>query len=82
MLTIQSVTNPVYGNADGTAIMCEVKFEEFNEVHPFAATAWDKEPHGIEIYNDLKAGKYGAIGAYVPPPESVTQPQTTGTKTA
>lgn len=84
MLTIQSVTNPIYSNADGTAILCEVKFEEFNEIHPYLATAWDTEPHGIEIYNNLKSGKYGEVGAYVPPPQGspVSQPITTGTKTA
>ena len=81
MLTIESVTNPVYGNAEETHINCQVKFAEFNEPHPFGANAWDTEPHGIQIYNDLKAGKYGAIGAYVPPPTPV-QPKTTGTVTA
>jgi hypothetical protein len=82
-LIIQSVTNPIFANLDGTAIMCEVKFEEFNEVHPFLATAWDTELHGIEIYNNLKAGKYGEINAFVQPPEGLptAQPITTGTKT-
>ena len=84
MLTIINVTNPVYGNAEGTHIDCQVQFEEFpNEVLPFGANAWDTEPHGIEIYNDLKAGKYGAIAPYVSPSTpAATQPQTTGTKPA
>ena len=82
MLTLVSITNPVYGNADGTHIDCQATFEEFpNEFLPFGANAWDTEPHGIQIYNDLKAGKYGEIAPYVAPPESV-QPATTGTKTA
>ena len=81
MLTVESITNPVYGNAEETSIICQVKFAEFDEVHPFGATAWDTEPHGIEIYNNLKAGNYGAIGAYVAPPTPV-QPSTKGTTTA
>ena len=68
MLTIESVTNPIYTNEEKTCIFCEVKFAEFTEPHPFSATAWDHEPHGIEIYNNLKSGQYGEIGAYVPPP--------------
>jgi hypothetical protein len=81
MLTIESVTNPIYGNAEETCIICEIKFAEFNEIMPFGATAWDTESHGIEIYNNLKAGKYGVIGDYVPP-TTPEQPQTTGTQTA
>lgn len=81
MLTVESITNPIYGNAEETSIICQVKFEEFGEVHPFGANAWDTEPHGIEIYNNLKAGNYGTIAPYVPPPEPV-QPQTTGIPTA
>jgi len=82
MLTITSLINPVYGNAEGTHIECLVTFEEFpNEVMPFGSNAWDTEPHGIEIYNDLKAGKYGEIAPYVAPPTPV-QPTTTGTQTA
>jgi len=83
MLTVESVTNPVYQNAEETCIVCEVKFAEFNEIHPFAATAWDTELHGIEIYNNLKAGKYGSIQPYTPSVAPATeQPKTTGTTTA
>ena len=81
MFTVQSITNPVYANAEGTMITCDVKFEEFNEVHPFGANKDDIEEHGRIIYADLVAGKYGAIGEYVAPPQP-TQPKTTGTQTA
>jgi hypothetical protein len=83
--TIQSVTNPVYTNEDGTGIDCQVKWAEFNEVHPFHATNWDPEPHGVALWEALKAGTYGPIGAYVPPPVKANtangQPVTTGTQT-
>jgi hypothetical protein len=63
--TVQSITNPVYMNAEGTGIDVQVKFAELNESILFYATAWDPEPHGQQIFNDLKAGKYGAIAPYV-----------------
>jgi len=82
MFTIQSVTNPVYGNAEETHIECMVTFVEFpNQIMPFGANEWDPEPHGQQIYTDLKAGKYGPIGAYVAPPPPA-QPKSTGTQQA
>jgi len=84
MLTVINITNPVYGNAEGTHIDCQATFAEFpNEALPFGANAWDTEPHGLEIYNDLKAGKYGPIAPYVEPSTPAPkQPTTTGTQTA
>ena len=84
MVTVESVENPVYTNETGTQITANIKFEEFNEVLPFTADVNDTEAHGRQIYADLVAGKYGAIGEYVPPPtaETAIQPTTTGTQTA
>jgi hypothetical protein len=84
MLTVETVTDLVYSNAEGTGINCQVKFEEFNQVLPFHATAWDDEPHGVQLYNDLKAGKYGPIAPYVAPvlTPANNQPVTTGTQAA
>jgi len=65
--TVESVTNLYYRTADKSLINCMVKFAEFNEVHPFTASANDPEDHGVNIYNDIVAGKYGPIGDYVPP---------------
>jgi len=82
MFTIINITNPVYGNAEGTHIDCQVQFEEFpNEILPFGANEHDPELHGQEIFNDLKAGKYGEIAPYVAP-VTQEQPNTTGTTTA
>jgi hypothetical protein len=82
MLTVINITNPIYGNAEGTHINCQIQFEEFpNEILPFGANEQDPEPHGKEIYKDLKSGKYGEIAPYVPPVIQ-KQPNTTGTTTA
>jgi hypothetical protein len=61
------VTNPVYGDAEDKTINCMVTFVGFPDPLPFTAVEDDPEPHGVEIYSDLVAGKYGAIGAYVAP---------------
>jgi hypothetical protein len=84
MFAIESITNPVYGNAEGTHINCQIKFAELNEVHNFGANEWDTESHGQQIYADLKAGKYGPIQPYLQlkvAPQS-EQPTTTGTQAA
>ena len=86
MLTIISITNPIYSSADNTSIDCEIKFEEFaNQILPFTALKNDVEPHGQQIYADLVAGKYGPIGAYVPPTVKANtangQPVSSGTQT-
>jgi hypothetical protein len=80
MLTIESATNPIYGNAEGTNITLQVKFAEFNEVLPFAATSYDSMSYGVELYNRAKAGEFGPVGAYVAPPE-IVQPTTEGAQT-
>jgi hypothetical protein len=82
MLTIQSATNPVYSNAEGTSIDLQVKFAEFNEVLPFNATSNDTMPYGVELYNRALAGEFGAIAAYVPVPiPTQPQPTTVGAQT-
>jgi hypothetical protein len=73
MYTVESITNIVYRTEDKQLINCKVKFAEFNEIMPFTANATDPEDHGVSIYNDIVAGKYGPIGDYVPPPEPSTE---------
>jgi hypothetical protein len=80
MVTIESATDPVYANAEGTCITLQVKFEEFAEVMPFGATPFDPMPYGVELYNRALAGEFGPIAPYVPPPEPV-QPTTQGAQT-
>jgi hypothetical protein len=79
MLTIQYAKNPTYSSEDGQVINLTVKFEEFAEEMGFGATPFDPMPYGVELYNNAKAGLYGTIAPYVPPP--VEQPSTSGTQT-
>ena len=79
--TLTSVSNPVWSNAEHTAIDCKITTSQFgDEVLPFTASQTDVEPHGRAIFADLVAGKYGAIAEYVAPPEPV-QPVTEGAQT-
>lgn len=80
MLTIQSATNPVYANADGTMIFLQVKFAEFDEIMPFGAAPHDPMPYGVELFARALNGEFGPIAPYVAPPEPV-QPVTQGTQT-
>lgn len=68
MITIQSAHTPVYTNAEGTGIDLQVKFAEFPNELPFHATPDDVMEYGVELYNRAKAGEFGAVAAYVPPP--------------
>lgn len=67
-LTVKSCTNPIWADEAKTEITCTVQFNELPSPLPFNAMASDPEPHGKKLFADLVAGKYGPIGAYVPPP--------------
>jgi hypothetical protein len=81
MFTLEYAKDPVYSSADGQGIYLTVKFAEFNEELPFNATSWDCEPHGVDLHNRAKAGEFGEVAPYVPPPE-MPQPQATGVQNA
>jgi hypothetical protein len=66
IIIIESVTNPVYCNQQGTIIKCTVKFQHLPEPVEFAATSYDSEPYGVELHNSLIAGEFGPIAPYVP----------------
>lgn len=63
-MEITSVELPKYSKADNSSIDCMITFGN-GKTYPFTATSVDNEPHGIELWNDLNAGKYGAISPYV-----------------
>jgi hypothetical protein len=65
--TVDSVTSPKYANESGDTIECLVKFSYLPEPIWFGATSYDVEPHGVQIYQDCVAGKYGLVAAYEPP---------------
>jgi hypothetical protein len=80
MFTLQYAKNPVWNDDSGQAILLTVKWEEFNEEHPFSACSYDSMPHGVDLYNRAKAGEFGEIAPYVPPQPAPDQP-TTGAQT-
>lgn len=59
------VTNPQYADTSGRIINCWVKFNDFANPLPFTASPEDCETHAQQIYQELKSGKYGPIGAFV-----------------
>lgn len=77
MFTLEYAKNPQYNSEDQQQIFLEVKFEEFNEELPFNATSFDTEEHGRDLYRRAKAGEFGEVKAYVPPPPR-EQPKTSG----
>ena len=81
MFTLKYAKDPIWNSDDGQQILLTVRFEEINEDLPFNATSFDSEPHGVDLYNRAKAGEFGVIAPYVAP-ETLTQPNTTGTQSA
>lgn len=65
--TLTSLSNPVWADAEHTMIDCVITTSQFgDEQLPFTASPTDVEAHGRAIFADIVAGKYGAIGEYVP----------------
>jgi hypothetical protein len=78
---LTSLKNPVWINAEQTAIDCRITTSQFGtEELPFTANKNDVEPHGRAIFNDIVALKYGPISAYVAPPKP-EQPAVAGAQT-
>lgn len=71
--TIVSATDPVFTEADRSAVRLMVLFEEFKEAGPvpFIAHRRDSENHGRELYQRAVDGEFGEIGPYVAPPKQV-----------
>lgn len=80
MFTLEYANTPVYGNLEETSILLTVKWEEFNEDMPFAATSYDTMAHGVALYNRAKAGEFGEVSPYVSQTVAEDQPSTTGSQ--
>jgi hypothetical protein len=63
-----AVYGPQWANAESTSIRCQVKFDTLPDVVPFAATNFDPEPYGRQLFSDLVNGVWGPIASYVPLP--------------
>lgn len=77
-ITVLSVANPVWANAEHTLINCEITVEQYpGEVLPFTADPNDTTEYGPRIYADCVAGAYGPVGAYVEPIATAEQNKST-----
>jgi hypothetical protein len=77
-VTIVGGENPQYADDTGDAINLVLTVSAKDGVErsiPFTASKNDPETHGREIYDLAKAGEYGAIAAYVPPPDPEPAPE-------
>ena len=85
MFTIESVTDLQWCDVEHTFFSCNVKYAEFNEIHPTGANATDSYAHIQELWAKGNAGVYGVIAEYIPPPEpemsaNTNQPNSTGSQ--
>ena len=65
-MEITNATNPVYSNADNSTITCTITTDA-GETMDYTAAAHDSADYGVQLWNDLATGKYGAIAAYIAP---------------
>jgi hypothetical protein len=76
-----NVKNPVWANAEHTAINCDVDFDDLREeLVPFTAVASGDYEHSHQIFAECVAGNYGEIAEYVEPPVPEYAPPTPPTK--
>ncbi|RMO78708.1 phage tail protein [Pseudomonas syringae group genomosp. 3] len=64
MNTVSNARNPRWADQAHTSIVLWVIFEETKDLYgevPFAASADDPEPHGVELFNRAIAGEFGEI---------------------
>lgn len=64
MNTVSSARNPRWADQAHTSIVLWVIFEETKDLYgevPFAASADDSEPHGVDLFNRAIAGEFGEI---------------------
>lgn len=72
MTTVLSARDPRWADLEHTSIQLQVMFKESKDVYgeiPFAASADDTEPHGVDLYNRALAGEFGEIQE--PSPEMI-----------
>lgn len=63
------VQGAAYASQTGEVIDCQIEIEGLGLL-PFSASKSDPEAHGRQLYEELVAGKWGAIAAFTPPDES------------
>ncbi|MBP0942081.1 phage tail protein [Pseudomonas alliivorans] len=64
MNTLLSARDPRWSDLAHTSIVLSVVFEETKDIYgeiPFAASAYDSEPHGVDLFNRAVAGEFGEV---------------------
>ena len=64
---VLSVREPVWANAQHTAIDCRLHISAYSEELPFTASPNDVEEHGREIFRKCMIGEFGEILPYITP---------------
>jgi len=67
-MILVSASNPVWANAQNTAINILAQFDTFADPMPFTASPTDPEQYGRDIYARAVADEFGVVAPYVPPP--------------
>jgi hypothetical protein len=80
-LTPTSAHSPTYNDETGNSVFLYVKFEEFEDELPFAATTYDVMDYGRQLYANAVAGMYGPVAPFVPPEPAADQPVANGVQT-
>lgn len=75
-MNIINCSNCVYSSADKSMIDCVIQISN-TEFWPYTAYINDSSQFSVSLYNDIKNGKYGTIGDYVPRP--IPEPKTANT---
>lgn len=71
-MKILSAHSPKWGNEARSFIELLVIFQGVGEL-PFAASSYDKEPHGREIWHRALSGEFGEITPYTEPEKTPEQ---------
>ena len=66
-MNYSSATNPAWANDKQNAIRLTIKFDHLPDAMSFLATSYDIEAHGVQIFNDAKAGKFGPVAPFIAP---------------
>jgi len=66
-MSYSQVKDPVWANAENTAINCSVLFDNQTAFLPFTAVPNGEPAYCAQIYTDCVDGKYGPVAPYAPP---------------
>ncbi|EHE4123920.1 DUF4376 domain-containing protein [Salmonella enterica subsp. enterica serovar Bareilly] len=68
-MKVIAVKDAVY--TETGSITCQIKDEGDEKFGPYHATSYDTDPGGRQLFDDLKAGKYGPVKPFTVTPEMI-----------